>query len=130
MLAIGWFACGAVGRPESCGSRGCLLEGPFPILSMPYFDDGAVDFDSLAAQVRFLAKFAVSRLTGFWTHASCRSARATCFDEVGFLYKEEDAVLKWLSAEKRAREMGCSDEDASTIAYALRDYDYITRIVF
>ena len=50
--------------------------------------------------------------------------------EMGFLGKEEDAVLKWLSAEKRAREMGCSDEEASTIAYALRDYDYITRIGF
>ena len=50
--------------------------------------------------------------------------------ELGFIAKEEDAVLKWLVAEKRAREMGYSDEDAAALAYALRDYDYITRIVF
>ena len=33
-----------------------ILEGPFPILSTPYFEDGSVDFESLAKQVRFVEK--------------------------------------------------------------------------
>ena len=32
------------------------LEGPFPILSIPYFEDGAVDFECLARQVEFVEK--------------------------------------------------------------------------
>lgn len=31
-----------------------LLEGPFPILSTPYFENGAVDFESLTRQVAFV----------------------------------------------------------------------------
>ena len=50
--------------------------------------------------------------------------------EMGFLAKEEEAALKWLAAEKHARELGCSDEDAATIADALRDLDYISRVMF
>ena len=55
-IAICWLSAGAVGRMESGSSLRYPLEGPFPILSIAYFGDGSVDFDSLAAQVRFVAK--------------------------------------------------------------------------
>ena len=55
-VACCWLSAGAVGRIESGDSPCYTLEGPFPILSMAYFDDGAIDFGSLAAQVRFVAK--------------------------------------------------------------------------
>lgn len=50
--------------------------------------------------------------------------------EMGFLAKEEEAALKWLAVEKHARELGYSDADAAVIAYALRDLDYISRVMF
>ena len=50
--------------------------------------------------------------------------------EMGFLAKEEEAALKWLAVEKHARELGYSDADAAAIAYALRDLDYISRVMF
>ena len=55
-IALCWLSARAVGRMESGDSPRYPLEGPFPILSMTYFDDGSVDFGSLAAQVRFVAK--------------------------------------------------------------------------
>ena len=55
-IACFWLSASAIGRMESGVSPCYTLEGPFPILSMTYFDDGAIDFGSLAAQVRFVAK--------------------------------------------------------------------------
>ena len=55
-IACCWLSVSAVGRLEVDASTRNPLEGPFPILSMTYFDDGAVDFGCLAAQVRFVAK--------------------------------------------------------------------------
>lgn len=55
-IACCWLSASAAGRIESSDTSRYSLEGPFPILSMTYFDDGAVDFGSLAAQVRFVAK--------------------------------------------------------------------------
>ena len=55
-IACFWLSAGAVGHIESGVLPRYPLEGPFPILSMTYFDDGAIDFGSLAAQVRFVAK--------------------------------------------------------------------------
>ena len=57
-LAISWFANGvATDVPKSCGVAARSLEGPFPILSVPYFENGSVDFGCLAAQVRFVSKW-------------------------------------------------------------------------
>lgn len=33
------------------------IRGPFPILSTPYFDDGAIDYESLAKEAQFVAKW-------------------------------------------------------------------------
>ena len=30
------------------------MKGPFPIMSTPYFEDGAIDYDGLAREVRFV----------------------------------------------------------------------------
>lgn len=53
-IALCWLS--AVGHVAPDDSSRYPLEGPFPILSMAYLDDGAIDFDSLAAQVHFVAK--------------------------------------------------------------------------
>ena len=34
-----------------------IIRGPMPILSTPYFVDGAIDYESLAAQTKFVAKW-------------------------------------------------------------------------
>ena len=36
---------------------GGMVRGPMPILSTPYFADGSVDYESLAAQTKFVAKW-------------------------------------------------------------------------
>ena len=33
-----------------------MMRGPFPIMSTPYFEDGAVDYEGLAREVRYLEK--------------------------------------------------------------------------
>ena len=33
-----------------------MMRGPFPIMSTPYFEDGSVDYDGLAREVRYLEK--------------------------------------------------------------------------
>lgn len=33
------------------------IRGPMPILSTPYFEDGSIDYESLAAQTKFVAKW-------------------------------------------------------------------------
>jgi len=44
----GLSACGSVPAPSD-------MRGPFPIMSTPYFEDGAVDYDGLAREVKWVA---------------------------------------------------------------------------
>ena len=55
MLAV----CAAVLLCAAAGVGGVPtpsdMRGPFPIMSTPYFEDGAVDYDGLAREVKWVA---------------------------------------------------------------------------
>ena len=51
------LACAAISRAPAAASDG--FRGIFPIVATPYKDDGAVDFETLAEEVRFLDRAGV-----------------------------------------------------------------------
>ena len=59
MILIGWMVVaatgGAAGRPAGIPAPSDM-RGPFPIMSTPYNEDGSVDWDGLAREVKWVAQ--------------------------------------------------------------------------
>lgn len=118
-LLLAFVACCANNQVIGGLPPALSLRGPYPILSVPYHEDGALDKETLVKEANFVAACGVN---GFiWAQSN---------DAIDLLTVEErkesfTALAAAFSGRKTVVVLGCQGVDASTMEALARHVEYL-----